>query len=131
MGLFNKLFNGSKQEPSSQINWNALNELPMLDKAIALSHEQPVVLFKHSTRCSISSMAKNRLERGWDFEEGQGPTMYLLDLIAYRPISNAIASELGVIHESPQLILLKNGKVVMYSSHSAISVDGIHKALEA
>ena len=132
MGLFNKLF-GSGEDGGSdtKINWEHIHNMDELELAIVLSNERPVALFKHSTRCSISSMAKNRLERAWDFEEGQGPAMYFLDLIAYRKVSNAIAEQLGVRHESPQIILLKDEAVIYHSSHSAISIEALKKALEA
>ena len=93
---------------------------------VELSHEKPQLIFKHSTRCSISSMAKSRLEREWNLENVE---LWYLDLIAYRNVSNAIASQLGVHHESPQAILLKDGIVVHDSSHNSISVKQLSEAL--
>lgn len=93
-------------------------------EAVELSHEKPQLIFKHSTRCSISSMAKDRLEREWNLENVEP---WYLDLIAYRNISNAITSQLGVHHESPQAILLKDGIVVYDDSHNSISVSEIAK----
>lgn len=126
MGLFNKIF-GKQLE--SKLHWTNMSGMDDLDAAIQYSFELPVGIFKHSTRCSISAVAKSRLERGWGFEEGQEPKMYYLDLIVYREVSNAIASRLGIHHESPQLILLRNGAVVYDASHSDITVQALQEAL--
>ena len=109
---------------SSNVPWKSLNEEKQISEIVELSHERPQLIFKHSTRCSISSMAKDRLEREWNLENVEP---WYLNLIAYRNISNAIASELGVHHESPQAILLKDGVVVYDSSHNSISVSEISK----
>lgn len=130
MGLFDKIFNNSKNESGTKLPWKTLDSLEGLDAAIKRSFEVPVVLFKHSTRCSISSMALHRLERAWDFAEGQGPEMYYLDLIAFRPVSAAIAERLKVYHESPQLVLIKNGEAVYDASHSDITMDELLEALQ-
>ncbi len=127
MGLFDKLF-GEKTE-NSRLQWKTLNSLEGLQSAIERSYQVPVVLFKHSTRCSISAVAKSRLERDWDFEQSQSPDIYYLDLIAYRAVSNAIAEQLSVYHESPQLILVKNGEVVYDASHSDIRVEELKEQL--
>jgi len=102
----------------SNILWKTLNEEKQIAEVVELSHERPQLIFKHSTRCSISSMAKSRLERDWNLENVEP---WYLDLIAYRSVSNAIASQLGVHHESPQAILLKDGLVVYNASHNSIS----------
>jgi bacillithiol system protein YtxJ len=107
---------------SSNVPWKELNSESQLAEIVELSHEKPQLIFKHSTRCSISSMAKSRLEREWNLENVEP---WYLDLIAYRNVSNAVASELGVHHESPQVILLKDGVVVHDSSHNSISVSEI------
>jgi len=88
----------------------------------ALLQETPTfAVFKHSTRCSISSMAKNRLEREWNHDF----PVYYLDLIAYRNLSAFIASVSGVTHQSPQLIVFHGGKVIYHASHTAIDVYAI------
>lgn len=101
-----------------------MNSERQIDEIVELSHEQPQLIFKHSTRCSISSMAKSRLEREWNLENVE---LWYLDLITFRSASNAIADQLGVHHESPQVILLKDGVVVHDSSHNSISVSEISK----
>jgi bacillithiol system protein YtxJ len=109
---------------SSNVPWKNLTEEKQIAEIVALSHEKPQLIFKHSTRCSISSMAKDRLEREWNLENVEP---WYLDLLSYRHVSNAIASELGVHHESPQAILLKDGVVIHDSSHNSISVSEIAK----
>ena len=109
---------------TSNVPWKELTTEAQISEVVELSHEKPQLIFKHSTRCSISSMAKTRLEREWDLENVEP---WHLDLISYRNVSNAIASELGVHHESPQAILLKDGVVVHNSSHNSISVSEIAK----
>jgi bacillithiol system protein YtxJ len=80
------------------------------------------LIFKHSTRCSISMMAKRRFELDWDKLPTDIP-LYFLDLIKHRDLSNKIAHEFQVHHESPQILLIKNGECVLDQSHGSISVD--------
>jgi len=98
--------------------WQKLENLSQLNEVDSNSSDTTVAIFKHSTRCSISSMALARLEKGWDVEK---IPIYFLDLISYREISNAIADRYGVTHESPQLILVKDGKAIFNSSHMSIN----------
>jgi bacillithiol system protein YtxJ len=86
--------------------------------------EKGVVIFKHSTRCAISAMALSRLQRSWTLPEDVLP-VYLLDLIQYRDVSNAIAEKFQVAHESPQLLLLKDGEVVYHASHYSINAADV------
>ena len=103
------------------MHWIPLTDSSELDTAIALSHSKPIAIYKHSTRCSVSVMVKRGLERDWTASEEELP-IYYLDLLAYRPISTAIAERFGIRHESPQLILIKNGKAVYHASHSEIDI---------
>ncbi len=109
---------------SSNVPWKTLKEEKQIAEIVELSHEKPQLIFKHSTRCSISSMAKNRLEREWNLENVEP---WYLDLIAHRNVSNSIATQLDVHHESPQAILLNGGVVAHHSSHNSISVSEIAK----
>jgi len=102
--------------------WHNLEDIAQLQDIIDSSSEKPVLIFKHSTRCSISSMAKNRMERSWSFEDNQ-VTAYYLDLIAFRDISNHIAEIFEVEHQSPQALLIQDGKCIYDASHNSISVD--------
>lgn len=104
------------------MNWININEEEQLEKLKVLSSDRPQLIFKHSTRCSISSMAKNRLEK---VEMPLGIDFYYLDLIQHRNISQKIAQDFSVSHESPQVLLIKNGECVYDESHSGISMEEI------
>lgn len=104
------------------MNWIELTDEGQLNNVKTLSNTKPQLIFKHSTRCSISSMAKSRLERG---AVPQGIDFYYLDLIKHRNISQKIAAEFDVHHESPQILLIKNGECVYDESHSGISMEDI------
>ena len=109
--------------------WHQLTTLPQLEDIKNISKEQhidAVLLFKHSTRCSISSMALNRLESKWT-DDVTIPT-YFLDLINYRDISNEIATQFSVEHASPQVLLIKNGVCIYHNSHSGIVASEILEA---
>ena len=109
------------------IDWLKLSNMDMIDEIISVSNNQPVLIFKHSTVCSISSIAKLRLEDDWDI--GAIKT-YLLDLITYRGISNTIADKFQVQHESPQILLISKGECIHDASHFDISKDEILDVLE-
>jgi len=104
------------------IDWNTLSSLEQLDEIDQLSHQRTVLIFKHSTTCPISGMAKYRLEDQWQFPEGEAPKIYYLDLLNYRSISNAIAERYSVHHESPQLLVIKEGECILESSHLGINL---------
>jgi len=87
-----------------------------------------ILLLKHSTRCSISSMALNRLERGWQFSPDTFPAYYL-DLLKYPSISAKIAEMFNIKHESPQVLIVKNGRCIYSASHSDISIAAIQSAI--
>ena len=104
------------------MNWKNLQNENDLAALKEKSIEIPQVIFKHSTRCSISSMAKNRLERA---APAQNVEFNLLDLIKHRELSQKIADDFSVEHESPQIVFIKNGECVYDESHSGISMDEI------
>lgn len=106
------------------MQWRELTSVDQLDQLIKDSRERSIAIFKHSTRCSISSMAKNRLERSWNFADDTLP-IYYLDLIRYRDVSDEIARVFDVQHESPQLLLVKDGAVYHHVSHNAITADNV------
>ncbi|MFC3416362.1 bacillithiol system redox-active protein YtxJ [Algoriphagus hitonicola] len=109
------------------MNWNKLTNSNQIEEIRSLSMERPVLIFKHSTRCSISSMSLDRLLRNWKDEDEDKVVPYFLDLIAYRQLSDQIESEFGVVHQSPQVILIKEGKAVYEDSHFRISYSNIMK----
>lgn len=104
------------------MNWINLNNIQQLADIKELSKTRPQVIFKHSTRCSISTMAKNRLERNEQPESGD---FYFLDLLKHRSISDQIAEDFAVAHQSPQILLIKNRECVYEESHSGIQMDEI------
>ncbi len=99
--------------------WPELTHLSQLDEWIARSFHQPILFFKHSTSCSISAAAYGRLERGAADLPAEYQLVYL-DLIAYRSLSQALAERTGVAHESPQLLLVKNGQCIWHASHMEV-----------
>jgi bacillithiol system protein YtxJ len=106
-----------------------LNKLEQLQEIEAASFSKPQVLFKHSTRCSVSSMAKRILSTQMQNTADDLADIYYLDLIEHREISNAIASKFNVFHESPQILLIKNGKCVFDASHSDVSLTNLLPSL--
>ena len=127
MSFFKNMFNSSEEKDSNEnkINWNELTDLGQLSEIIEISNEKPVAIFKHSTRCSVSRMALKQFEN--EFNSSDKVTPYFLDLIAHRDISNEIATRFGVTHQSPQLILIKEGKAVYNVSHSDIDAEELAK----
>ncbi len=109
-----------------RMNWKTITDENQLDTIIEQSYHQPQVLFKHSTRCSISSLAKSRLD---SHEAPADIAFHYLDLLTYRPLSNKIAQLFDVAHESPQVLLIRNGKCIYDESHNGIIFkDIIHQA---
>lgn len=112
--------------------WHKLTDISQLQDIINLSKEQSpnngltVLIFKHSTRCSISSMALSRLETRWT--DNDKIATYFLDLLNYRDISNEIESVFSVEHASPQVLLIKNGVCIYNASHTNISATDILEA---
>lgn len=125
MGLFSL---GKSKQTSDKLNWTQVQTIEDLEKAIENSIEKPSLFFKHSTRCSISSMALNRFENAFTADKSRC-NLYFIDLISYRDISNMIAEKLNVNHESPQVIVLENNEVIYTASHSGIDSQKIESLL--
>lgn len=107
------------------MTWNPLTELSQLETLRAESFQQPVLIYKHSTTCSISATALNRLERAWNAQDMGHLKAYQLDLLRHRAVSNAVAAEFGVRHESPQVLILRDGVCVYDASHLGISYPAV------
>jgi len=102
------------------MNWTSLESAEQIN---GIKHKEGFsLIFKHSTRCSISMMVKKRFELDWDKLPGNLP-LYFLDLIKYRELSSKVASDFHVYHESPQLLLIKDGECVLDLSHGQVSVE--------
>ncbi|WP_339653717.1 bacillithiol system redox-active protein YtxJ [uncultured Maribacter sp.] len=123
MGIFSGIFGGSKNgngKEVSDIPWKPLNAIIQLEDIKKQSKIRPQIIFKHSTSCGISRMVLNMFKSGYGLEEGQ-MDFYFLDLLANRDVSHEVASVFGVMHQSPQLLIIKNGVVVVHDSHGSIS----------
>ena len=108
---------------SNKMDWNNLNSVEQLSEIDEKSKTKTQIIFKHSTRCSVSSFAKRILTSEYD-EDVQGKVdVHYLDLIAFREISQEIASRYSVIHESPQILVINNGACSYSASHSDVSFD--------
>ena len=121
MGILNKLFGGS-MEPKEEklLPWIALSELSQLNQIIEKSITKTQVIFKHSTRCGISRMVMNQFVDNYSYTENE-LDLYYLDLLNYREVSNEVGYTFQVMHESPQLLVIKNGVVVAHASHGQIN----------
>ena len=129
MSIFNSIFGEPKPNSnSSNINWIQLEDLGQINEIITLSEEMPVIIFKHSTRCSISRMALKNFENEYDL--GENVAAYFLDLISFREVSNEIASRFNVVHQSPQLLLIVGGKSVYDVSHSSIDAQELRSKIQ-
>ncbi len=106
------------------MDWKILNDTSQVDEIIEKSYAKVQIIFKHSTTCSISSMAKMRLESKWNSITSPNQP-HFLDLLSYRNVSNYIEQKTGVRHESPQLIVLYKGEPIFDASHFDISVENI------
>jgi bacillithiol system protein YtxJ len=122
MGLFSK-----SSAPISSFPWKEITSVEEFNEMLNAPTDKAKLFFKHSTRCSISSMALKGFEREWnvssdDFE------LYFIDLIAHRDISNAIAAESHVEHQSPQVVVWRNGEVIYNASHHHIDAQKIQQS---
>lgn len=121
MGLFNKVFGGNNEVKEEKLlPWIPLNDLQQLDFIQKKSITKTQIIFKHSTRCGISKMVMKQFVNSYDFTE-KDIDLYYLDLLNFRDISNEVGYKFQVMHESPQLIVIKNGVAVAHASHGAIN----------
>lgn len=112
------------------MKWNELKAVDQLHNIEKESTEQAILIFKHSFRCNISRTSLDRLERHWNETEMARVKPYFLDLISYREVSNQIATQFQVEHESPQILLISNGKSILDLSHFEIDYQQIKAALK-
>lgn len=115
-------------EDTVQVPWHQLNKMEQLETIIEESGSKPVVIFKHSTRCGISRAVFRMFEKNYDFTDEQ-MRLYYLDLLQNREVSNEIANKFEVHHESPQLLVIKDGKAVFNTSHHSIEPNLLKKFL--
>jgi bacillithiol system protein YtxJ len=129
MSFLKNIFGSSNPEVAqSKIDWNPLTDLGQLDEIVTISHTQPALIFKHSTTCSISRMALKNFEN--EFDVATEITPYFLDLLNYRAVSNEISSRFNVVHQSPQILLIKDGIAVYNTSHENIDATILKEKLK-
>ncbi len=127
MGLFDFLNKSQRDVAKEEIietPWHVLSEPEQVEVLLEESEKQPVIIFKHSTRCGISRMVYKQFEKSYSYTDEQAK-LYYLDLLSHRDVSNAVANQLQVHHESPQLIIIQNREVVHHASHHSISTTDI------
>lgn len=109
------------------MNWKVIENSNQINEIKEASYHKLQLIFKHSTRCIISKMALKNFES--DFLLHDVIDAYYLDLIAYRNISNEIAEVFAVEHQSPQILLIKDGVAVYAASHESINANVLMKFL--
>jgi len=110
------------------MNWIPLQNDAQLEEIQERSSGRPQLIFKHSTRCSTSAVVKGRLDRA---EKPEAIDFYYLDLISYRPVSNKVADLFRIDHESPQVLLIRDGQCIYDESHMGITMADIVDASAA
>ena len=132
MGIFNKLFGTSAgsvtKKEKKVLPWIALNSINQLDTIVEASMIKTQVIFKYSTRCGISRMVLNQFVDNYNLSEDE-LDLHFLDLIDYRDVSNEVGYKFQVLHESPQVLIIKNGVVVAHASHSGINAIDLNRFL--
>ena len=112
------------------MNWNRLERPEQLKEIITESADNNILIFKHSTRCNISRSTLDRLERNWKDAEVPNVKPYFLDLLSYRDISNTIAEQFQVEHQSPQVLIIRHGKAIYDNSHYGIDFQEIREKVK-
>lgn len=125
MSFLDKILGGKQEQGETKSFWKTIKTEEDLEKAIKESYENRVAIFKHSTSCFISKTVLKNFEKEIENSDEQNVSFYFLDLLAFRPISNKIAEDFRIRHESPQLIVLENGKAINNASHQDISLSQI------
>lgn len=112
------------------MKWNELKALEQVQQIETESADVQVLIFKHSYRCNISRASLDRLERNWNEVEMKTVKPYFLDLLTYREISNRLAEKFVVEHESPQVLVIRNGSSILDLSHFQINYDQIRETIK-
>lgn len=117
--MFKKLFGSSEPREEKVLPWILLTSLDQLQEISEKSKGKTQLIFKHSTRCGISRMVKNQFIENYNLETNAD--LYYLDLLSYRDVSNEVGYKFNVLHQSPQLLIIKNDIVAKHASHGAIN----------
>ncbi|MEE9363366.1 MAG: bacillithiol system redox-active protein YtxJ [Cellulophaga sp.] len=128
MGFFNKMFtsNTSAKKEAKVLPWIPLTSVAQLSSIKEKSSSKPQIIFKHSTTCGISRMVSKMFVDAYDFSTEQFD-LYYLDLLSFREVSNETGYVFQIEHQSPQLLVIKNGVVVAHASHGAIADIDLNK----
>ena len=125
MGFFKNIFGSSEPKEEKVLPWQALTSVDQLQIIADRSQAKTQVIFKHSTRCGISSMVMNQFVSMYDLDANVD--LYYLDLLSYRDVSDEVGYKFQVIHQSPQLLIIRNGVAVAHASHGAINDLDLNK----
>ena len=128
MGLFKNIFGTSDITNARTIPWKTLNTIDQLDIITNLSNSKTQIIFKHSTRCGISRMVLNHFETNYTLSENDAD-LYYLDLLSYRDVSNEVGYRFQVLHQSPQLLVIRNGIAVEHASHGDINTIDLNRII--
>ncbi|WKD86707.1 hypothetical protein KCTC32516_02083 [Polaribacter huanghezhanensis] len=119
MSLFKNIFKSTSDEDKkeqSNVNWIPLTSLDQLAEIKNQSKTETVLIFKHSTRCGISRMVIKQFEKKFA-TSGKKMPLYYLDLLNYRALSDEVGYAFQVLHQSPQMLVIKDGVLVGHASH--------------
>jgi bacillithiol system protein YtxJ len=122
--IFKETLSEESESSKEDVKYFELDKMEQFDEIDEISKTKPVVLFKHSTRCSISRMALKQFDTAFNYPE-EKIDWYLLDLLNHRDLSNEIASRYNVVHQSPQIVVIRNGKAVFNESHDSIAAEDL------
>lgn len=130
MGIFSNLFNNKEKEnhKEEQLPWVSLNNQQQLTNILDNSNTKPQFIFKHSTTCGISRMVISMFTNNYSIAK-EAADLYYLDLHAHRQLSNQVATAFNVVHQSPQLLVIRNKAVVFHASHGAIAEVDLERFL--
>ena len=120
MGLFKNIFKAAEPKEEKSLPWIPLSSLDQLNNIVKKSKTKTQIIFKHSTRCGISRMVINQFVKHYPFSEEE-VDLYYLDILSYRDVSDEVGYKFQVLHQSPQLLLIKKGVVVSHGSHGSIN----------
>ncbi|HCI71348.1 MAG TPA: bacillithiol system redox-active protein YtxJ [Balneola sp.] len=127
MGFLEKITNalsGDGNSSEEETIWNSINSEDQIDKILKLSHERIQIVYKHSPSCGVSYFALRNLNNP-ELLENSGIDFYLIDVIRQRPISRSFAEKVNVRHESPQIFVIKNEKVIWHDSHNSVTAKNV------
>ncbi|WP_417360090.1 bacillithiol system redox-active protein YtxJ [Galbibacter sp.] len=129
MAFFKTIF-GSKDSISKEnFQWTPLDQAEQLDQLVEESKSQYVLIFKHSTRCGISRFSLQNFESEFKPDPSK-VSLYFLDILNNRALSNAVASRFDVVHQSPQVLLIRNTNIICAESHGQISAEDLQSLIE-